>query len=609
MKIKSIELKNIKGFKELFLDDLDKNSLVVLVGGNGSGKSTLFDAMNFFFYHLAKGGWLYNSEEIIRNNEEAGSISIELVFNKEELKEIASLANGKSTAEICYGFERSGNSPRITKQTVNVQDIRDRIINKRYSVSSEESNVKNFGIYIHRTPYRYEEVKDISDPLRDQIVSGNDKNRNTERAQNQSSRWQVVLSHLLQLDRVIKSKYFEVSNKNLRESVPQLKEAVDNYNKIIEDFNFLLEDRNFSSIEETTDSKTFFWIESTKNHSTKIQFKQLSSGEKEALFLFSDIRRQNPNFSIIAVDEPELHLHYNLQKKLIDRFLNLGEDNQIFLATHSVAIVRAAEKSKQAKILYFKEGEKPEIVKSRGNFLDMYKTVADDLAGVLANENVIFVEGEDDEKDVSVYSSLFDDPKLNFIPAKNCHNVTRAAWLALHLVSQQTTPQKLFAIIDGDARNEQEKADWQDRFGNLLVLNRYSIENYFFDYDLWSEIKPEGEGSSYEEKIKKILGEEQNIQKASDKIIGSRKRLLEAKKHPKNQNEIKKELFEALNSNADYLKIFPMKEFLGEIANDFFGMSREDFKKIIIKLMKEKGRIPEEIKCFIEKIKTNSNET
>ena len=70
---------------------------------------------------------------------------------------------------------------------------------------------------------------------------------------------------------------------------------------------------------------------------------ELSSGEKEVLYGYLRIRNSAPRYSIILIDEPELHLNPRLIRGLPSFYhRNLGQalDNQIWLITHSDALLR-----------------------------------------------------------------------------------------------------------------------------------------------------------------------------------------------------------------------------------------------------------------------------
>jgi ABC-type lipoprotein export system ATPase subunit len=66
---------------------------------------------------------------------------------------------------------------------------------------------------------------------------------------------------------------------------------------------------------------------------------QLSSGEKQILVILLTVLIQNNKPSILFMDEPEISLHFDWQKKLIQYIKELNPNVQIILATHSPAVV------------------------------------------------------------------------------------------------------------------------------------------------------------------------------------------------------------------------------------------------------------------------------
>ena len=66
---------------------------------------------------------------------------------------------------------------------------------------------------------------------------------------------------------------------------------------------------------------------------------KLSSGEKQMLVILLTALVQDNSPAIIFMDEPEISLHFDWQKKLIQYVLELNPDIQIILATHSPAVV------------------------------------------------------------------------------------------------------------------------------------------------------------------------------------------------------------------------------------------------------------------------------
>ena len=66
---------------------------------------------------------------------------------------------------------------------------------------------------------------------------------------------------------------------------------------------------------------------------------QLSSGEKQMLAILLTVLIQDNKPSVLFMDEPEVSLHIEWQKRLIDMVLELNPNVQIILTTHSPAVV------------------------------------------------------------------------------------------------------------------------------------------------------------------------------------------------------------------------------------------------------------------------------
>lgn len=71
-----------------------------------------------------------------------------------------------------------------------------------------------------------------------------------------------------------------------------------------------------------------------------IDIDSLSSGQRELFMTFVSLQSLSLSNSVILFDEPDLHLHATLQKKVLN-FLNrmTKTGNQIFIATHSLEMI------------------------------------------------------------------------------------------------------------------------------------------------------------------------------------------------------------------------------------------------------------------------------
>ena len=66
---------------------------------------------------------------------------------------------------------------------------------------------------------------------------------------------------------------------------------------------------------------------------------QLSSGEKHMLAILLTVLVEDQQPYILFMDEPEVSLHIEWQKKLIDLIVELNPNVQVILTTHSPAVI------------------------------------------------------------------------------------------------------------------------------------------------------------------------------------------------------------------------------------------------------------------------------
>ncbi len=76
-----------------------------------------------------------------------------------------------------------------------------------------------------------------------------------------------------------------------------------------------------------------------KKSRENINIRNLSSGEKQLLILFTEAVIQGKTKSIYIADEPELSLHIEWQEKLLESIFRLSPNSQIIVATHSPDII------------------------------------------------------------------------------------------------------------------------------------------------------------------------------------------------------------------------------------------------------------------------------
>lgn len=107
-----------------------------------------------------------------------------------------------------------------------------------------------------------------------------------------------------------------------------------------------------------------------------------------------------PEVSTILFDEPDAHLHVNLQRQIVNYFkLNIG--NQFIIATHSEEFIKNVEINSILSIL----SGKPKRVQSNNEVLHALSEIDNiDVVRTEQSPFILYVEGEDDERLLSVWA-------------------------------------------------------------------------------------------------------------------------------------------------------------------------------------------------------------
>lgn len=119
----------------------------------------------------------------------------------------------------------------------------------------------------------------------------------------------------------------------------------------------LEQDFNFKSFQDPTKASSLI----IKNNNDKIEISQLGSGTINVLNILSVLEYNNQSIdksstisNILLLDEPDSHLHSNLQSKLFKHLDKESKDNntQIFIITHNSSLI-----SQFNNVLFFQPGK------------------------------------------------------------------------------------------------------------------------------------------------------------------------------------------------------------------------------------------------------------
>jgi len=505
MKICQLTVKNFLSIKELVLEDIDNT--LILVGKNNVGKSSILKAVCLLCkdYEVEQNAFHIKNEPIeirgilqiydrdLEHLYENRKVSRHRKYEKwiDEFKERI-LMDEKGCTSIHLKVYPSGHyryGDDIQKDNPYVEEILPRLnmIDERRDLSFLDAHLMN----IHGAP-EIEEVK------RNTCIF--DRSRPCNGCFDCIGYINKKMPQNLTLDETFKLVNYKLYATNL-------KKYADSINKFFR--------QSYGSQYEVTykfdfDIEAFLKVHTmVRNHNIKVDanISNVSSSMRSLyiLSLFQAYLEVDGIInSIFIIEQPELHLHPELQKIASEIIYKLSKKNQIIFTTHSPHMLYNFSSRQIRQIVVSEEGR--DTILGKATDIDQ---ILDDL-GYSANDLiqadfVFIVEGKDDRSRLPMlldkyYSEIRDkDGELNrvaIIPTNSCTNIKTYA--NLKFINRGFLKNNFLMIRDGDGKDKerlvQELCHYyyrrikeddakipRIRPENVLVLNYYSIENYFLN--------------------------------------------------------------------------------------------------------------------------------
>lgn len=260
------------------------------------------------------------------------------------------------------------------------------------------------------------------------------------------------------------SKLFECKNKlsGTNES--------DFYQKLYKAFQIVSDGYNFDIELEQENLILFF---SRINKKEWINAKDCGLGLQDLLIiLYFSLESQN---SIILIEEPENHIHPEMQRRLI-RFLSEETEKQYFITTHSNIFLNTTYANK----IFFTSFEKGEIkISDATKRTEILNELGYSVSDNLISDLIILVEGPTDTPIIEEYLKKFGiDATYNIKTWALGGDIM--AQLDLTVFAEKY---KVIALIDNDPKSGKIRKKFQEKCKELNIpvtrLKRYAIENYF----------------------------------------------------------------------------------------------------------------------------------
>ena len=235
----------------------------------------------------------------------------------------------------------------------------------------------------------------------------------------------------------------------------------------------------------------------SKGESKNFLYENLSAGEKAAFDLLLDVVVNRAAFddSLYCIDEPEAHLSTKLQGALLRELFGLiSETSQLWLATHSIGMVRAAQEIRAehpSKVVFLDMGfhadgmrldfdEPQTIVPSdpdHGFWRRHYAVALDDMGELLAPDCIVLCEGSSETEDLALdeacYNRIFsrEFPRARFVSLGPASMVERRMRDLLPLLDRIVGGTSVVRLIDRDSLTSEEISE--KRAQGVRVLSGY----------------------------------------------------------------------------------------------------------------------------------------
>jgi predicted ATPase len=524
MKIESLHIANFRGIREAQL--LNLHNMVVIAGQNGSGKSCVLDAIRLLKsvyggyqqneWHHWMGEFQINFQNrndlanLLNNPEKELRISCEIGLHSEEREYIRShsedlvrqsiwrtmypeLYAWSTFRAISLAAHLRGREAEIQEQTeaqlrMLIEELaKPKIVGEFVLAPGLAPRVepsKTLEIIFGTFRPHYLGVIDYHGPHRmygRETLQGINLNLDALEQQRSAHALYNYINKYANVKSEMAASYIkEILSKQAGQST-NAQESLSNTLKAL--FQTFFPDKEFLGPQPTPEGTLQFPVRTADGATHDLN--ELSAGEKEVLYGYLRLRNSAPKFSVILLDEPELHLNPRLIRGLpdfYDRHLGRALQNQIWLITHSDALLReavgqdsysvfhmqtaASSNSQQVTPLLAREGLQRAVIDLVG-----------DLASYRPDAKLVIFEGEYSEFDQRMTTALFPtlQQKVNMVSAGNKQRVRGLHDVLSVALERGQVPMQIYSIVDSDA---DETNPLQD---HSFAWDVYHIENYLLE--------------------------------------------------------------------------------------------------------------------------------
>jgi predicted ATPase len=233
--------------------------------------------------------------------------------------------------------------------------------------------------------------------------------------------------------------------------------------------------------------------EGGKKSGTSFDLIAAGSGFHQTLILLAFLYGFHPD--TILLDEPDAHLHVNLQREILDYFKAKAEKTgvQFLVATHAEELVRGMDPSQIVSLV----SGKPERVESTPHVLAAMADVSNqEIAQLLTSPFILYLEGATDERILRAWArvlgheEIFRKLCIHVMGGGNKEEMKKDADRHFSGVREIVKEARHVMLFDYDS---EETYHPELNNPSLHEWGRKNIENYLFVPDVWVRAATGGE--------------------------------------------------------------------------------------------------------------------
>ena len=494
MKISKIQIKNFKSFQDVtvYLDP-DFN---VFTGVNNSGKTNLLEAIALwhecFNKLIRQAGKAY--KELYKKGDYILGHTTEKYFPYETIKTVRT----SNIDDIFY--QRDTTAPIELSINLNKVDI-----NLEIGFSIKTSGLNYVIELLNYNQYNFrgfnEFFENFSNPISASFASPVATIRTEERF---VTRPQIIES-------IQKRESVEVVRNRLYNLYYDTTRNENLYNKFIRDLSYILfnGDKKIeffpkSDIQKDIKSVIYYKIES---RDIEKDISLLGSGTLQIIVILLNLYapEKTRDLNLILFDEPDSHIHRDIQKRLIDTVLRFSTNTQIFLTTHNETLIRQVPLHQLFHIenrpQYNYNALSRQELFVEPHFKGIYPSALNPIISSLGNSNgldfinaveadkIIFVEGQDDAK--AIYTLLqkntigINTKKYSFWVMGGVSEIFKdlpSYKKIFQLIrNQETLWSKAFLVFDRDFIEDDHRDKLIEALGSHVKIPTYITPSYTFE--------------------------------------------------------------------------------------------------------------------------------